>query len=83
MYGLKIEALEEIGANWHNIVLDIDEYLNAKNFQYSRTLGFVNDRELSKEEVLEIGRDVADIALGIDNFLYFNAMVIGDTKSLK
>lgn len=73
MYGLNIEKIDELGANWYNIVLDIEEYLSGKGFEYSRTLGFINDRALSEVEIREIGEKIIDIALGIENLLYLNA----------
>lgn len=82
VFALNMEAIEELGANWLNITFDICEYLKSKGFEYSRTLGFVNDRELTEEELREIGSEVVEIALGVENLLYFNATVIGNVMSI-
>lgn len=76
-----VKKINEMGANWYNIVLDITEYLNTQGFTYSRTLGFVNDRELSEEELSEIAQNVMDIALGA--MLHFDTAVISNVVSLK
>ena len=81
MYGLNIEKINELGANWYNVVLDIAEYLESKGFQYSRTQGFVSEGKVTEIELKEIGEEIIDIALGVDNLLYLEAAEIGDTIS--
>lgn len=82
VFALDIKKLEKLGANWYNIVLDITEYLNSKGFEYSRTLGFVNDRELTEEELAEIGKHILSLGYGSKYFLYVKANVISNTVNL-
>ncbi len=81
IFGLDVEAIGELGANWLNITFDICEYLKSKGFQYSRTLGFLNDRELNEEEIKEVGKEVIDMALGVEHLLYFDACIIDNVMS--
>lgn len=77
-----VAAYEELGANWYNVVLDITDYLKSQGFEYSRTLGFVKDGELSEEELLLIGKEITTYALGNDMLLYLNAQIISDIQDL-
>ncbi len=77
-----IEAIDELGVNWYNVVLDIVEYLESQGFHYSRTLGFVNDRELSEEELAPIAEQIVDLALGADNLLHLSANTISNVQEL-
>ena len=83
VFGLDIEKIDDLGANWYNIVLDITEYLNSKGFEYSRTHGFVKNGEVTEKELREIGAEIIDLALGVDNLLYLEVNEIGDTFALK
>lgn len=76
-----IRALEKMGADWYNIVMDISDYLESRGFHYIRSLGFVNDRELSEDELASLAKEIVDIALGEENVLYLNAAVISNIKS--
>lgn len=77
-----IRALEKLGANWYNIVMDISTYLEGQGFLYERTLGFINDRELSEKEIAELMEEIVDIALGKKYLLYLNVSVISDVQDL-
>lgn len=77
-----IEAIDELGVNWYNVVLDIVEYLESQGFHYSRTLGFVNDRELSEAELAPIAEQIVDLALGADNLLHLSANTISNVQDL-
>lgn len=77
-----IENIEELGAKWYNIVSDITEALESHGFQYSRTLGFVNDRELSKEELQELGAEIVSLAMGPENLLYLDSYIIDNVTDL-
>ncbi|MCM1100613.1 MAG: hypothetical protein NC079_03850 [Clostridium sp.] len=77
-----VEAIEELGANWYNIVRDISDYLQSQGFQYSRTLGFVNDRELSEEELAQVFGEIVKLAWGKENLLYARANIISDVQDL-
>ncbi len=83
IFGLNVEAIGELGANWLNITFDICEYLKSKGFQYSRTLGFVNDRELEEEELKELSNEVIEIAMGIDCMMYLEAHIIDNVMSFE
>lgn len=76
-----IANIEELGANWYNLVMDISEYLTGQGFVYTRTLGFVNDRELSEEELQKLGQEIVGLALGPENILYLNASIIENVRS--
>lgn len=82
MFAPNIENIEELGANWYNLVMDIAEYLRAQGFVYMRTLGFVNDRELSEEELGKLGHEITELALGSENLLYLNANIIDNVRRL-
>ncbi|MDE7269674.1 MAG: hypothetical protein K2N81_04295 [Acetatifactor sp.] len=82
MFAPNIENIEELGANWYNLVMDIAEYLRAQGFVYMRTLGFVNDRELSEEELGKLGHEIIELALGSENLLYLNANIIDNVQSI-
>lgn len=77
-----IKALEKLGANWYNIVMDIRTYLENRGFHYERTLGFVNDRELSEEEITQLMEKIVDIALGKQYLLYLNVSVISNVQDM-
>lgn len=79
----KAEKMSKDGLNWYNITLDVTEYLKEKGFEYSRTLGFVNDRELSEEELMEMAKYISENIIDLKYFSYFNASIIGDTMSIK
>lgn len=78
MYALDVKKIDKLGANWHNAVLDIDEYLRSKGFEYSRTMGFVNDRVLSDEELSEIVSEIFELGYGEEYFYKFDVSVIGN-----
>ena len=82
MFALNVKKIEKMGANWYNIVLDITEYLKSKGFEYSRTLGFINDRELNEEELKEIGFEIIKLGYGPKNFLYLNSRFLGDSWNM-
>lgn len=77
-----IKALEKLGANWYDIVMDISTYLQGQGFHYERALGFVNDRELSEEEIMQLMEKIVDIALGKQYLLYLNVSVIGNVQDM-
>lgn len=77
-----IKKIEKLGAKWYNIVVDITQKLEEWGFQYSRTLGFVNDRELSEEEMAELGQEIVNLALGKGNLLYLNIRIISNVTDL-
>lgn len=77
-----IEKIEELGANWYNIVLDITQALENRGFQYSRTLSFVNDREMSEEELMGLGQEIVSLAMGTENLLYLSANIIDNVTDL-
>lgn len=79
MFAPNVKKYEKMAINWYNIVMDITDYLKSKGFEYSRTLGFVNDRVLSDEEVMEIAQQINEIAYGMKNLLYCDVQVIGET----
>ncbi len=83
LFAPHIENIEEMGANWYNLVMDITEYLKEQGFSYMRTLGFVNDRELSQEELEALGREIVELALGPENLLYLNANIIGEIHDMR
>lgn len=81
-FGLNMEEIEEAGMNWYNIVLDTTEYLKEKGFSYSRTLSFINDRELSEDELAELITYITENIADIDCFSYFEANVISNIQSM-
>lgn len=82
VFAPNIEKIEEMGANWYNIVMDITQELEKQGFQYSRTLGFVNDRELSEEELMALGQEIISLAMGTENLLYLNSYIIDNVTDL-
>lgn len=77
-----VKKLDELGANWYNIVLDISEFLKNEGFEYSRTLGYINDRVLDEEELARITNEIISIGLGPEYFLYLNARVISNVQDM-
>ncbi len=79
VYGIDVRKIGKLGANWMNIVQDIHTYLTEQGFEYSRTLGYVNDRVLPKEKLAEIAGEIIAIGIEEKNFLYIEMRVISDT----
>lgn len=82
IFAPNIKSIDKLGANWYNIVLDITSYLEEQGFHYDRSLGFINDREMSKKEVLQLMERIIEISLGKENLLCLNVNVIGKTIDL-
>ncbi len=77
-----VENIDELGANWYNVVLDIVEYLESKGFVYSRTLGFVADRKLDEKELFEISEEIIDLALGEENLFFLRATYLDNVQDM-
>lgn len=76
LYTPDTRAIHELGANWQNIVNDIDEYLKSEGFVYDRTLGYIRDGETTKKELRRIGEKVVEIGLGVQNFIALDSCIL-------
>ncbi len=76
LYTPDTRAIDELGANWHNIVNEIDEYLKSEGFSYSRTLGFVREGDSSDEEMQRLIQEIVNIGLGPEYFVAVNSYVL-------
>ena len=81
-YTLDTKKLHKLGANWLNIVMDIDELMKSKGFKYSRTLGYEKRGTLPKEEILQLSAEIMEIGLGPKYFIVCN-LYTGSTTSIE